>query len=852
MSRLNAAWNRLRSALNANRTGRLDEEIESHAEFLKAEYLGQGMTEAEASDAAWRDLGNLTLLREEYRGQSGFPFIEARWHDLKYSLRTLCRNPAFTACSIATLGVGLGALVTVACVISALVWRPLPYPRADRLVTVNEVDPRRGLWPFSEPTMLDVSERAKSLDFIAAYQAGTWALTGFGEPEVIQGAAVTPPFLRIFGIKPVVGSLIEESRRGVVISRRLWKRKWQMDSHIAGRPIALNGGNYTIAGVADLPNDLLPGADVLLSLELKRSGSRSAHELEAVARLRHDVTPQQAGAELSAIAARIGRENPATNAGWGMVVSPLFDRIVGPRTSRMLWMIFTAVGLLCLLACVNTAGLQMARSIARSHEMGTRLALGASRIRLSGLMLTESVVLATAGTLLGLAIASWALAAVRWFATASLPRLADAELNGTAFGFAAAGLLVSALLAALLPGRYAVLPGGRGISRRHRGHDVLVVAQVALASVLVLAATLLLQSFLRLRAVDPGFDPERILSVRVNLPDRGYDDARKTAFFRDVAENLKRLPQVEAAGATNVEPFSGIGTANRFRVEGGSSSTEYRSAAWRAVTPGFFRAMGIPLKAGRLFSDADKDGSLEVVIISESMARRFWPNQDPIGKRLLWGRSGSAKTIVGIVRDIRDLSLDTPPAPTMFRPYSQLSDCVMTEVIRVKGDPGAAVSDVRREIWNVDANAALEFRPLRSALIDSTLRPRASLAIVTAFALVAIVIASFGLYGLITYHVNQSRQEIGIRLALGAPARLVRWSVQKRALVLVCCGLLIGLPLTYALSTFMSALLYETPPVQPAAYSIVLFVFAAIALIASGAPARRAARFDPVAAIRHE
>jgi predicted permease len=826
--------------------------MENHAELLKAEYLRQGLSEPDARDAARRDLGNLTLLREQYREQGGYPFMDARWQDLKHSLRGLRRDPGFTASSVAILGVGLGALVTVACVVSALVWRPLPYPNAGRLVTVNEVDPRHGLWPFSEPTLLDVAERAKSLDSIAAYQAGTWALTGSGEPETIAGAAVTPSFFKIFGIRAVSGRLFQTPEKRVVISRRLWKRKWQMDSRIAGRVIALNGNDYTISGVADLPEDLLPGADVLLSLDLKSAGSRSAHELEAVALLGLDVKPQQAGAELSALAARIARENPTTNAGWGMAVSPLFDRIVPPRTSRMVWMIFAAVGLLCLLACVNVAGLQMARSIARGREMGTRLALGASRARLLGLMVTESALLAAGGTLVGLIIANWMLAAIRWFSISSLPRLSHVEMNTTAFTAAALGLLISTLLTALLPGQHALLPGARGVSRRHRGHDMLIAAQVALASILVLAATLLFQSFLRLQAVNPGFDPERILSVRINLPERGYDNARKTAFFRDVSEQLKRLPQVEAAGATNVEPFSGIGTANRFRLERESASTEYRSASWRAVTPGFFRAMGIPLKAGRLFSDADKNGSLEVVILSESMAKRFWPGQDPIGKRLLWGRSQNPKTIVGIVGDIRDLSLDTPPAPIMFRPYSQLSDLVMTEVVRTYGDPAAVASDVRRGIWNVDPSVALEFKPLHRALIDSTLRPRASLAVVMAFALAAIVIASFGLYGLITYRVNQSRQEIGIRLALGAPARLVRWSIQKRALLLVCCGLLIGLPVTGALSKFMSSLLYETHPVQAGAYAVVLIVFIAVALVASGVPSRRAARMDPLAAIRHE
>jgi putative ABC transport system permease protein len=852
VSSLRVLWTRIRGFLQRNPVDQFDEEIEAHAELLHAAYIQQGMTETEARYAALRELGNVTRLREEYREQKGLPLIEAVWQDLKYALRTLRRNAVFTVSSMTTLGIGLGVMIAVLCVVSALLWRPLPYPNPERLITLNEVDPRNGLWPFSEPTLLDVKQQSNSLASVAGYQSGAWALTGSGEPEAIPGARVTPSFFQMFGVAPIAGRVFHESKGSVVIGRALWKSKWGMDPHIVGRAIALDGEDHTVAGVADLPGDLLPGAEVLLQFDPKATESRSAHEIEVVGRLQKDIGIKQAAAELNAVAARIARENPRTNAGWGMMAAPLFDQILGPRTGRMLWVIFAAVAMLWLLACVNVAGLQLARSVARRHEMGTRLALGASRGRLLGLMLTESAVLVVGGTLLGLGIADWLLGLIRSFAAESVPRMAHARLNGSAIGIALGCMVVSIFLSAIFPGKLSLFQGSRGISRRDRGHDVLIIVQVALASVLVVGASLLLHSFLRLRAVDPGFDPERILSVRVTLPARGYDDARKTAFFRETDEHLKRLPEVEAAGATNIGPFSGIGTANRFRVEGEPSSTEYRSAAWRAVTPGFFNAMRIPLKAGRLFSDADADGSLEVVILSESMAKKFWPNQDPIGKRLLWGRSGNPKTVVGIVGDLRDLALDQPPVPTMFRPYAQLSDRAMTEVIRTRGDPAAAAADVRREMWSVDRNAALEFKPLRRALSDSILRPRASLAVVTAFALVALVIAAFGLYALISYHVNQRQRETGIRLALGAPAGSVRWSVQRRCLLLVCSGLAIGLPCAYVLSRLMRSLLYETQPAQAGAYALVLFVFAAVSLAASYPPARRASRMDPAAAIRHE
>jgi putative ABC transport system permease protein len=623
-----------------------------------------------------------------------------------------------------------------------------------------------------------------------------------------------------------------------------------MNPAVIGQAVALDGENYTIAGVADLPADLLPGTQILLPLLPKATESRTAHEIEAVGRIRAGVDIGQAQSELNTIAASIARDNPQSNAGWRMEIVRLSDYVIGPRTGHMVWMIFAAVALLWILACANIAGLQTARSVARRHEMGTRLALGASTRRLFAQTLVESAVLASAGLVLGLLIAQYAVAAIRNLAADSLPRLASLYIDPMTMTIALGCMLVSTFLVTVFSGRRPELKGGREISRRDRGRDVLIVVQVALASTLLLATSLLLHSFFRLRTVDPGFDPERILTVHVNLP--RYDSVRQVAFFRNATERLTRLPQVESVGATNVAPFSGWGTANRFRLEGEAASAEYRSAPWRAITPGFFNALGIPLKRGRLFDGRDQDGSLEVVILSESMAKKFWPNQDPIGKRLLWGRSGNPKTIVGIVGDLRDLAVDAPPEPTMFRPFSQLSDAPMTLVIRTKGDPAAATMAVRREIWAVDRNAALEFQSLRQAMSDSILRPRVSLLAFTVFALIAMITAAFGLYGLISYRVNQRQQEIGIRLALGCPAGSLRWGVQKRCLMLVCSGLAVGLPVAYALSTLMASLLYKTPPTQASAYAMVLLVFVLVALAASYGPARRASRMDPAAAIRYE
>jgi putative ABC transport system permease protein len=846
MTGLRAFFARLRSVLRTERGTQLPDEISEHIELLTEDYMRRGLPEHEARFAARRELGNVTQLQQEYHEQSGLPLLENFLFDARFALRTLRRNPAFSLNCIAILAVGIGSMITVSCLLSTLLWKPLPYPKPEQLFALKELDPRKGVWPFSQPTLIDMSERTRSLANVAAYSRQSLALTGEGEPQTIQAAAVTPSAFTLFGIKPITGHFFVDARQTVVISRELWLNKWRMSPEVIGRPIALDGHQYVISGVADLPADLMPGVALFLPLIPQASESRSAHELQVVARLAPNVSFIQAQAELNAIASSIARQNALTNAGWGMQLVPLRDEVNGPRTASLLWMIFSAVALLWLLACANVAGLQMARMIARRHEISTRLALGAGRGRLFAQTLTESLVLSVAGSLLGIATAQTAISLLRNFAAGLFPRLAVLQIDGITVLLAVACLLVSTLLFALLSGRTIDLQGGREATRRDRGRDGLVVVQVALASLLLLGATLLLESFLRLQNVDPGFNPDKILAVHADVP------SRRLAFIREAIRRLSVLAEVESAAATNTQPFSGSGTANRFRLESESISGNYRSAAWRAVTPEFFTTLELHLEEGRLFTDADTNGSLEVVIISESMARQFWPNENPIGKHLLWGKSGNPKTIVGIVSDLRDLAVDTQPIPIMFRPFAQLSDAPMTLLLRTRGDPAAAIADVRRTLWAIDAGTALEFQPVRQAMSDSMLKPRAALFALAAFACIALVTAAFGLYGLISYRVSQRTQEIGIRLALGSPGSAVRWSVQKRCLLLVCAGLLIGLPVAYGLSNLITALLYETQPTEISAYAAVFLLVVIVAIAASYAPARRAARLDPASAIRHE
>ena len=370
---------RIAGLFHKDRTGYLEEEIATHTEMLAAEYMARGMAEPDAHTAARRDLGNFTSFQEQYREQSGFPLVENFWRDLKFAIRTLRRNPAFTFSCTATLAVGLGAMTTVLCVVSAFLWERLPYPAPENLVVIKQVDPRNGLWPFSEPAWLDLQQRARSLQAVAAYRKAQLSLTGSGDAEMIHAAAVTPSFFPMFGVTPIGGRAFSGQPKEAVIGRALWEREWQGNRAVVGRAIALDGESYTVVGIADLPHDLLAGSEVLIPLTPKATESRTAHDIEAVGRLAGGVSAAQARAELVVIGASMAGQSPQSDGGWGLQLIPLSDEVIGPRTSNMMRMIFGAVAFLWLLACANVAGLQLARNISRRHEMQTRQALGAAQ-----------------------------------------------------------------------------------------------------------------------------------------------------------------------------------------------------------------------------------------------------------------------------------------------------------------------------------------------------------------------------------------------------------------------------------------------------------------------------------------
>jgi len=788
--------------------------------------------------------------------------------DLRYGARMLARYRGFTAVAVASLALGLGANAAVFSVTNAVVLRDLPFPQPHQLVHLNEIDPAGTVWPLSAPDLADFRRDARQLTGLAGIVSVDRTLAGADGYRRVQSAAVTASLFPVLGITPVAGSVFgeEAERQGAdtqvaVITRGFWAARFQASPGAVGQVLELDGERYTVVGVVDDLSDLLPGVQVLTPLGPSARRSRGAHEVDAIARLAPGVTTVQADAELDSLAADIARRTPATNAGWTVRVTDLKASILGPSVARMLWVQFGVVALFGLLACTNVAGLLLARGAERRRELAVRAALGASRGRIVRQLLVESALLAAIGGAIGLTLAAATVAEVRRMGPALLPRLADARLDGTAFGFTAALTVVAVAVFGLAPAVVAGLQpdivsrireGGRGTSGRQRGRAVLVAAQTAIAMTLLVGAGLVLKSFLALSAVDPGFDPTRVIAVHVMADRAGWSDARAVAVIDELTEQIGALSGVTAAGATNAPPFGGWNTAIRFRRADEPESAELRFGAWRTVTPGFFRALGLPLLRGRLLDARDTADAPDVIVVTETLASRVWPGEDAVGKQIVWGRTGAPKTVVGVVGDLRDQNLDRDPQPTMFRAHAQLPLPDVTVLVRVSGDPAPRFAELRRTATAVAPGVAIEIEPLDRAVDGVLVRPRANTALVAAFALLAVALAALGLYGIVSYGVRARQREIAIRVALGAIPRRILWTALSEALMLAAAGTLAGAFGGLAFSRALASLLYRTRPFDAGTYAAVVAVMAVVAIVAALVPARRVLGVDPVAVLRHE
>jgi len=794
--------------------------------------------------------------------------------DVRYALRSLRRHPVFALTAILTLALGIGANTAIFTAVNGVLLRPLRYPEADRLLTVWGHHPSIGRETASLPDFLDW-RKARSFSGMAAWANTLFTVTGTGEPQVVSGALVTSNYFRVLGAPiPTGRDFRDEEERGaarvVVLSQGYWQRAYGGRVDVVGRQITLSGIPYTIVGVGARGLTLPDEVDIWAPLQTDTTLGRRNDFLQVIGRLAPGVAPETARQELATIARRLEAEYPGSNAGWGVELIGLQERIVGEIRPALL-VFMGAVGLVLLIACANVANLMLARVATREREVTIRAALGASRRRLVRQLLTESVLVALAGGVLGLGLAVWGVGALRALDPGTLPRLEEVRVDAGALAFALVLSVSTGLLFGVVPAirvlgfdlRGGLAEGGRALSGARSGartRTALVLAEVALASVLLVGAALLLRSFVGLQRIDPGFSPRGILTARVTLPRSRYDDpSRQVAFAQTLLERARELPGVASAALTTDAPvddglpYWAISLAG---VEQPPPEVVQDAVVYR-VSPEYFRTFELPLVRGRVFDAGDRGESTPVAIVSQALARRYWPGRDPLGSRITFGDPADSTTtwmtVVGIVGDVRQEGAVSPAYPQIYVPLAQISSRSIVVALRTTRDPLALAPSLRQALAAVDPNLALSKITTMEQRVASTLaRPRVNALLLAAFAATALVLAALGIYGVIAYSVVQRTRELGIRVALGARAEDVLGMVMREGLTPVLIGLAIGLAAAATGSRVLRSLLYGVAPTDLGTYAAVAVFLAAVAGAASYVPARRAARSDPMTALSEE
>ncbi|MBI3664923.1 MAG: ABC transporter permease [Acidobacteria bacterium] len=800
--------------------------------------------------------------------------------DLRYAFRMLLKSSGFTAVAVLTLALGIGANSAIFSVVTGVLLKPLAYHEPSRLVMVFEHNQFSARDNASPANFLDWREQNKAFVDLAATARRGYVLTSVegrsAAAERLQGAAVSASLFPMLGVSPVRGRnfLPEDDRpeanRAVILSYRLWQRSFGADPDLIGKALTLDGEKYTVVGVMPAAFQF-PDKDVELWMPIEREIPyrdmhwRGSHYLSVVGRLKPDVLVEQARDEMTSIALHIKEAHPDELTPASVSVVPLQEYVVG-EARRALMVLLGAVAFVLLIACVNVANLLLARATARAREIAIRSALGAGRRRLVRQLLTESVLLSLAGGILGVILAQWGTDALIALGPDTIPRASEVRVDGWVLAFTLAVSVLTGLLFGIVPALAAsktdvhesLKEGGRTSAGGGRLRSSLVVAEIALSLVLMIGAGLLVASFGRLLGVDPGIHPDNVLTLRLALADPPYDNrAVFLAFYRRVQERLKTLPGVEAAAAINSLPLTPRDFANTFSIPGRPPLLpgEFLSAEMRWVSPDYFRVMGIPLLKGRTITDRDTEETPRVVVISETMARRWWPNEDPLGKRISIAYGGEfVPEIVGVAGDVRN-GLDLEPLPYMYVAYTQLPRDEMYLVARFSGTLNAATlaGMVRREVQALDKDIAVyRVRTMEQVLAVSVGERRFHMLLLGVFASLAMALAAVGIYGVTAYGITQRTREIGLRMALGARRRNVVGMLIGQAMTLAGAGVALGLAGAFALTRFMSGLLFGVTATDPQTFALVSLLLAAVVLAASYIPARRAAQLDPMAALRYE
>lgn len=855
----------------------LDAEMSSHLQFAIDENLQRGLSPTEARRQALLRFGGPQQAKEQHRDARGLPFLENLLHDLRFTLRLLKKNPGFTAVAVLTLALGMGATTTIFSVVNSVLLRPLPYKNSNRLLRVQETHPGEPGANLTYATFLDLQREARTIENVAAYREWIFNVIGGSEPAQIAGALVSGNFFAALGSTPVLGRTIvaEDDQPGgdnyvVVLSYGLWQSRFGSDYNILGQKLMVNAEPYTVIGVMppgfDFPSQselwcpLVPGGEF--------HTNRRAHLLTTLADIAHGQSTGAANGEVTALARSIEAKNPGVDDPSLLLTAVTLQRNLTAPVRPALVILLIAVALLLVIACANVANLLLARTAARSMEIAVRLALGASRARLVTLLLTESVSMSLLGGASGLLLAHAGLAFIRTQNSQNLPRFAEIHLDWRVFAFSFGVSILSGLFFGLAPALAgsklnfnAPLKEGRletpGAKRRISS-NTLTVLQFGLTTILLAAAGLLGGSLLRVLSVHPGFNPDHLLTLQVFLSPVKYPerDSKSAITLHEMLESIRTLPGVRSAGLVNALPITG-GPSTEFVIEGRPAPRlgAEPGADIRVADSQYFSTMRIPLVAGRIFTEQDNAASVRVVVINQTLARTFWPSENPVGQRITmkdWGPPLTGE-IVGVVGDVKTNGLDEKVSPTIYWSHYQFGLVFNSIVVRTESEPLLMVSAVKGRIWSVDKNQPVsQIQTMDQVLSQSLARRRLYVILLGVFAGVALLLAAAGIYGVVSYSVTQRTREMGIRVALGAERVDILRTIVLQAAKLAIAGELAGILLALAITRLMTSMLFGITAVDPFTFAGVVVLLSVTAFAACYIPARRAMRVDPMVALRYE